>query len=53
MAMMGNRMKKLAHLQAGDIGEALALAKINTLGLAAYMSPAGAPGHDLMVVSWW
>lgn len=28
----------------------LALAKLNTLGLAAYMSPEGAPGHDLMVI---
>ena len=28
----------------------LALAKLNTLGLAAYTSPEGAPGHDLMVV---
>lgn len=43
-------MKKLAHLQAGELGEALALAKLNSLGHAAYASPAGAPGHDLMVV---
>ncbi|WP_296762836.1 hypothetical protein [Sediminimonas sp.] len=43
-------MKKLAHQQAGDLGEALALAKLNSLGYAAYASPAGAPGHDLMVV---
>lgn len=43
-------MKKLAHLQAGELGEALALAKLNSLGFAAYVSPAGAPGHDLMVV---
>jgi hypothetical protein len=28
----------------------LALAKINSLGLAAYVSPEGAPGHDLMVI---
>lgn len=43
-------MKKLTHQQAGDLGEALALAKLNSLGYAAYASPAGAPGHDLMVV---
>lgn len=43
-------MKKLAHQQAGELGEALALAKLNSLGFAAYASPAGAPGHDLMVV---
>lgn len=28
----------------------LALAKLNTLGMAAYTSPEGAPGHDLVVV---
>lgn len=44
-------MQKLAHQQAGELGEALALAKLNTLGFAAYMSPSGAPGHDLMVVA--
>ncbi len=43
-------MKKLAHQQAGELGEALALAKLNSLGRAAYASPTGAPGHDLMVV---
>jgi len=43
-------VKKLAHQQAGELGEALALAKLNSLGHAAYVSPAGAPGHDLMVV---
>lgn len=26
------------------------MAKLNTLGLAAYMSPEGAPGHDVIVV---
>ena len=41
---------KLSHQQAGRLGEALALAKLNTLGLAAYTSPEGAPGHDLMVI---
>lgn len=44
-------VKKLTHQQAGELGEALTLAKINTLGLAAYMSPTGAPGHDIMVVT--
>ena len=40
-------MKKLAHQQAGELGEALALAKLNSLGYAAYASP---PGHDLFVL---
>lgn len=43
-------MKKLASLQAGTLGELLTVAKLNTLGLAAYISPEGAPGHDVMVV---
>lgn len=43
-------LKKLSHQQAGRLGEALALAKLNSLGLAAYVSPEGAPGHDLMVI---
>jgi hypothetical protein len=43
-------MKKLASQQAGELGEALALAKLISLGHAAYASPAGAPGHDLMVM---
>ncbi len=43
-------MQKLSHQQAGSLGELLALAKLNTLGLAAYISPEGAPGHDLIVV---
>lgn len=43
-------MQKLAHQQSGNLGEVLALAKINSLELAAYSSPDGAPGHDLMVV---
>lgn len=43
-------MIKLARQQSGNLGEALALAKINSLGLAAYASPEGAPGHDLMVI---
>lgn len=44
-------MKKLSHQQAGTLGELMALAKLNTLGFAAYMSPDGAPGHDLVVVT--
>ncbi len=43
-------MDLLSHLQAGSLGEQLALAKLNTLGFAAYSSPEGARGHDLMVV---
>ncbi len=43
-------MQKLSHLQAGTLGELLAVAKLNTLGFAAYISPEGAPGHDVMVV---
>ena len=43
-------MKQLSHQQAGNLGEMLALAKINLLGLAAYVSPEAAPGHDLMVI---
>lgn len=43
-------LKKLSHQQAGRLGEALALAKLNSLGLAAYVSPEGAPGHDLIVI---
>jgi len=45
-----DKVKKLAHQQARELGEALALAKLNSLGYAAYASPAGALGHDLMVV---
>jgi len=41
---------KLSHQQAGRLGEMFALAKLNTLGLAAYTSPEGVPGHDLVVV---
>ncbi len=43
-------MQKLSSLQAGTLGELLAVAKLNTLGLAAYLSPEGAPGHDVMVI---
>lgn len=43
-------MQKLSNLQTGTLGELLAVAKLNTLGVAAYLSPEGAPGHDVMVV---
>ncbi|MDQ0837270.1 hypothetical protein [Sphingomonas faeni] len=43
-------MTKLSSLQSGTLGELLAVAKLNSLGYAAYMSPEGAPGHDIMVV---
>lgn len=43
--------KKLSHQLAGDLGEQLALAKFISLGFAAYISPPGAPGHDLMIVT--
>lgn len=41
---------KLSNQQAGSLGEMLALAKLTSSGIAAYMSPEGAPGHDLIVV---
>lgn len=41
---------KLSSQQAGGLGELLALAKLNSLGVAAYMSPEGAPGHDLIAI---
>jgi hypothetical protein len=43
-------VKKLSSAQSGTLGELLAVAKLNSLGYAAYMSPEGAPGHDIMVV---
>jgi hypothetical protein len=43
-------LTKLSSLQSGTLGELLAVAKLNTLGYAAYISPEGAPGRDLMVV---
>ncbi|MBY3314691.1 hypothetical protein [Rhizobium laguerreae] len=43
-------LEKLSRPQAGTLGELLTVAKLNTLGLAAYISPEGAPGHDVMVV---
>ena len=41
---------KLSSLQAGTLGELLTVAKLNSLGHAAYISPEGAPGHDVIVV---
>ena len=46
----GTALKKLSHAQAGALGEMLALAKLTSMGIAAYMSPEGAPGHDLIAV---
>ncbi|HEX7929520.1 MAG TPA: hypothetical protein VF470_01240 [Sphingomicrobium sp.] len=43
-------MKKLSHQQAGTLGELLTVARLNSLGHAAYISPEGAPGHDVIVV---
>ncbi|MDX0376343.1 hypothetical protein GOC56_21065 [Sinorhizobium meliloti] len=43
-------LTKLSSLQAGTLGELLTVAKLNTLGHAAYISPEGAPGHDVIVV---
>lgn len=40
----------LSRQQAGTLGELMAVAKLNTLGYPAYISPEGAPGHDLIVV---
>ena len=44
-------LKKLSSKQSGTLGELLAVAKLNSLGFAAYISPEGAPGHDLIVVT--
>ena len=43
-------LTKLSSLQSGTLGELLAVAKLNSLGHAAYISPEGAPGHDLIIV---
>lgn len=43
-------IKKLSPQQSGTLGELLAVANLNTLGYAAYISPEGAPRHDAMVV---
>jgi len=43
-------LTKLSSLQSGTLVELLAVAKLNTLGYAAYISPEGAPVHDIMVV---
>lgn len=42
-------MQKLTSQLCGELGESLALAKLVSLGLHAYASPPGAPGHDLVV----
>lgn len=44
-------MQKLTHQLAGELGETLALAKFVSMGLHAYVSPPGAPGHDIVVVT--
>lgn len=41
---------KLSRLQTGTLGELLTVAKLNSLGYPSYISPEGAPGHDLIVV---
>ncbi|MBB6227660.1 hypothetical protein FHS79_001839 [Polymorphobacter multimanifer] len=43
-------LTKLSPLQSGTLGELLAVGKLNSLGHAAYISPEGAPGDDLIVV---
>ncbi|RDE06923.1 hypothetical protein [Sphingomonas aracearum] len=43
-------LTKLSSLQSGTLGELLAVARLNSLGHAAYISPEGAPGHDVIVV---
>jgi hypothetical protein len=48
--MMQFMATKLSSLQSGTLGELLAVAKLNTLGHAAYISPEGAPGHDAIVI---
>lgn len=44
-------MQKLMPQLSGELGETLALAKFVSVGLHAYVSPPGAPGHDIIVVS--
>ena len=44
-------MQKLMPQLAGELGETLALAKFVSVGLHAYISPPGAPGHDIIVVT--
>jgi hypothetical protein len=50
IADVATMLTKLSRLQAGTLGELLAVAKLNSLGHAAYISPEGAPGHDVIVV---
>ena len=47
---MLTKLSKLSSLQSGTLGELLAVAKLNILGHQAYISPEGAPGHDLIVM---
>lgn len=42
-------MHKLSTLQTGTLGDLLAVAKVNTLWFAAYLSPEGAPSHGLTI----
>jgi hypothetical protein len=51
LKILGIMVQKLTHKLAGDLGETLALAKFISLGLQAYLSPPGAPGHDIIVVT--
>lgn len=44
-------MHKITHQLAGELGEKLALSKFGSIGLPAYLSPPGAPGHDIIVVT--
>ncbi len=44
-------MQKLTSHLSGELGETLALAKFISVGLHAYVSPPGAPGHDIIVVT--
>jgi hypothetical protein len=50
IADVATMLTKLSRSQAGTLGELLAVAKLNSLGHAAYISPEGAPGHDVIVV---
>lgn len=43
-------LTKMCSLQSGTLGEQLAVIMLNMLDYAAYISPVGAPVHDLMVV---
>lgn len=43
-------LAKLSSLQLSTLGKLLAVIMLNMLDYAAYISPMGAPAHDLMVV---